>query len=107
MTMQPPSEPGVYISLPQMYQEVQNVSRLVSRRDGKLDGILADNREIKGDVSDHEARIRALELGETPRQRRDEARLASLESGRWPLPAVGALTGLAGVVTGAAALFAR
>ncbi|WP_189986191.1 hypothetical protein [Streptomyces capoamus] len=55
-------------------------------------------------TSDHEARLRALELGETPRQQRDEARLASLlESGRWPLPALGALTGLAGVVTGVVA----
>ncbi|MER6686238.1 hypothetical protein [Streptomyces olivaceoviridis] len=62
MTPQPPPDPCVYISLPQMYQEVQYVSRLVSRMDGKLDGILAESREIKGDVSDHEARIRALEL---------------------------------------------
>ncbi|CAM5476182.1 MULTISPECIES: hypothetical protein [Streptomyces] len=107
MTAQPPPESGVYISPVQMYQEVQHVSRLVSRVDGKLDGILADNREIKGDVSDHEARLRALELGETPRQQRDEVRLASLESGRWPLPALGALTGLAGVATGVAALFMR
>ncbi|KUN32564.1 hypothetical protein AQJ11_03295 [Streptomyces corchorusii] len=107
MTTQPPPDPGVYISLPQMYQEVQHVSRLVSRMDGKLDGILAESREIKGDVSDHEARIRALELGETPRQQRNDARLSSLESGRWPLPALGALTGLAGVATGVAALFMR
>ncbi|MFE3032902.1 hypothetical protein ACFXKY_14810 [Streptomyces canus] len=107
MTTQPPPEPGFYISPVQMYQEVQHVSRLVSRVDGKLDGILADSRDIKGDVSDHETRLRALELGETPRQQRDEARLASLESGRWPLPAIGALTGLAGIVTGAVALFGR
>ncbi|MFF4911323.1 hypothetical protein ACFY2T_41395 [Streptomyces sp. NPDC001260] len=107
MTQLPPEQQGVYISPVQMYQEVQHVSRLVSRVDGKLDGILADNREIKGDVSDHEARLRALELGETPRQQRDEARIASLESGRWPLPALGALMGLAGVATGVAALFVR
>ncbi|MGW4731856.1 hypothetical protein ACWEQC_22280 [Streptomyces shenzhenensis] len=105
--MSMPPDPNVIITPGQMYQEVQNLSRLVSRIDGKLDGILADNREIKGDVSDHETRIRALELGETERQKRDEARLAALESGRWPLPAIGALTGLAGVVTGVVALFAR
>ncbi|MET7694879.1 hypothetical protein ABZT06_44405 [Streptomyces sp. NPDC005483] len=107
MTTQPPTESGVYISPVQMYQEVQNLSRLVSRMDGKLDGILADSRETKGHVTDHEARLRALELGETPRQLRDEARIASLESARWPLPAIGALTGLAGVATGVAALFVR
>ncbi|MGW0885341.1 hypothetical protein [Streptomyces sp. NPDC002671] len=107
MTTQPPPEPGVNVSPAQMYQEVQHVSRLVSRMDGKLDGILTDNREIKGDVSDHEGRIRALKVGETPRQQRDAARLASLESGRWPLPDIGALTGVARVVTGVAALHAR
>lgn len=105
--MSTPPDPHVIITPGQMYQEVQQVSRLVSRIDGKLDGILVDNREIKSDVSDHEARIRALELGDTERQRTDSARLSALESGRWPLPALGALTGLAGVATGVAALFLR
>ncbi|MEV7599851.1 hypothetical protein AB0O91_20955 [Kitasatospora sp. NPDC089797] len=36
-----------------------------------------------------------------------EGRLDSLERGRWPLPAIGALTGLAGLVAGVAPLISR
>ncbi|MET9461959.1 hypothetical protein ABZY05_44210 [Streptomyces canus] len=106
MTVQPP-DPGVYISPTQTYAEVQRLVRTVDQINGKIDRILEDNREIKGDVSDHETRLRALELGETERQKRETMRIDELETRRWPLPAIGALAGLAGVVTGFVALFAR
>jgi hypothetical protein len=98
---------GVYISSAQTYAEVLKLIRKVDLLDSKLDQILEETREIKGDLSAQEARIRSIELGETERQRRDAARLNSLEARRWPLPAVGALSGLAGAVTGAVALFVR
>lgn len=108
MTAQPPPpDPGVYISAPQMYAEVQRLGRTVDQINGKLDRVLDDNREIKDDLSDHETRIRALELGETERQRRDEARLVALETRRWPLPTIGAVTGVAGVLVAVAAMFIR
>jgi hypothetical protein len=55
---------------------VQRLAQMVAQIDGKLDRLLADNTQIRADLSDHEQRLRALELGETERQRRDEARLA-------------------------------
>lgn len=106
MTAQPP-DPGVYISPAQTYAEVQRLGRKVDQIDGKLDRILDETHEIKGDLSDHETRLRALELGETPRQVRDEVRLAALETRRWPLPTIGAVTGVAGVATAVVALFQR
>lgn len=106
MTMQPP-DPGVYISPAQTYAEVQRLGRLVDQIDGKLDRILDETREIKEDLSDHETRLRALERGETPRQIRDETRLAALETRRWPLPTIGAVTGVAGAAVAAVALFMR
>ncbi|GAA4031019.1 hypothetical protein [Streptomyces plumbiresistens] len=98
MTVQPP-DPGVCISPTRTYAEVQRLVRTVDQINGKINRILEDNREIKGDVSDHEMRLRALELGETPRQQRDEARLAALETRRWPLPTIRAVTGVAGMAT--------
>ncbi|MCM3264760.1 hypothetical protein M3765_12110 [Streptomyces thermoviolaceus] len=55
---------------------MQRLAQMVAQIDGKLDRLLADNTQIRADLSDHEQRLRALELGETERQRRDEARLA-------------------------------
>ncbi|MER6557858.1 hypothetical protein ABT300_08835 [Streptomyces sp. NPDC001027] len=105
--MSTPPDSGVVITAGQMYQEVQHVSRMVSRMDGKLDGILADTREIKGDVLDHEARIRALELGGTDLQKRETARIDDLETRRWPLPALGAVAALVGAAGGVAGFFLR
>ncbi|PWI06544.1 hypothetical protein DIZ27_32920 [Streptomyces sp. NWU339] len=106
MTAQPP-DPGVYIPPAQMYAEVQRLGRKVDQIDGKLDRFLEEMREVKSDLSDHEARIRALELGETERQKRNEARIAGAEARRWPLPAIGAATGVAGAVTAVVAMFVR
>lgn len=78
-------DPGVYISSAQMYQEMRSLHDAVTRMDTKLDGLAGQSVTI----ADHENRIR------------------SLERGRWPLPSLAALTGLAGAATGAAALFLR
>lgn len=84
-----PAEAGIYISLPQMYEEVKTLTQTVGRIEGKLDQSLRENADLRTSVNDHEARIR------------------SLERGRWPLPTVGVLGGLAGAVTGALALFVK
>jgi hypothetical protein len=75
-----PAEAGIYISLPQMYEEVKTLTQTVGRIEGA---------DLRTSVNDHETRIR------------------SLERGRWPLPTVGVLGGLAGAVTGAIALFIK
>jgi hypothetical protein len=86
----PASDPaGVYISSAQMYQELRSLSDGLTRVETKLDSIGQGLHDLDKDVSDHEARIRTL------------------EKARWPLPSLGALAGLAGAATGAAALFHR
>ncbi|MBA4865900.1 hypothetical protein H1V43_32060 [Streptomyces sp. PSKA54] len=87
-------DPGVYISPAQTYQEVRDLSRKFDRIEAKLDGVLNETRDIRGDVTDHETRLRSLEKGETELQKRETARIDALEKGRWPLPSVAALTAL-------------
>ncbi|MEU3782695.1 hypothetical protein [Streptomyces sp900129855] len=105
--MNAPQDPGVYISPAQTFEEVRGLSRKVDQIDGKLDRILDETREIKGDLSDHESRIRALELGETERQKRETARIDELETRRWPLPAIGAVAALVGAAGGVAGFILR
>ncbi|WP_256074044.1 hypothetical protein [Streptomyces sp. PpalLS-921] len=81
-----PQDPGVYISPAQMYQEVRSLAQAVGRIESKIDGILDDTRDIRTDLGDHEQRLRTLERA------------------RWPLPTLGALTGVAGAAAGVLAL---
>ncbi|MBV7671363.1 hypothetical protein STHAL_18095 [Streptomyces halstedii] len=81
-----PQDPGVYISPAQMYQEVRSLAQAVGRIESKIDGILDDTRDIRTDLADHETRLRTLERA------------------RWPLPTLGALTGVAGAAAGVLAL---
>lgn len=83
------SDPGVYISTAQMYQEVRDLTQTVGRIESKMDGFIDEAKDIRSDVQDHELRIRTLERA------------------RWPLPTIGVLAGVAGAATGALALFAR
>lgn len=83
--MQPPADPGVYISSAQMYQEMRSLHDVVTRVDSKLDALSGQGRQLQ----DHETRLRTLERG------------------RWPLPTIATLAGIAGATTGALALFAR
>ncbi|MEV0691767.1 hypothetical protein [Streptomyces sp. NPDC050388] len=82
-------DPGVYISSAQMYQEVRDLAQTVGRIESKVDGFLDETKDIRGDLQDHELRIRTLERA------------------RWPMPTIGVLAGVAGAATGAIALFAR
>ncbi|MFJ9027553.1 hypothetical protein ACIRQP_03355 [Streptomyces sp. NPDC102274] len=81
-----PPDPGVYISPAQTYQEVRGLAEAVGRIETKIDGILDDTKDIRGDLQDHEVRLRALERA------------------RWPLPTIGILAGVAGTATGILAL---
>ncbi|MFI2037620.1 hypothetical protein ACH470_23675 [Streptomyces bottropensis] len=60
---------------------------------------LVSQRQDQADqrLTDHEARLAALERGETERQKRDSTRLDALERARWPLPSVAALVALVGL----------
>lgn len=82
-------DPGVFISSAQMYTELRSLSDGLTRVETKLDGIAQGMTDLGKDVADHETRIRTLERG------------------RWPLPTIGVLAGVAGAATGAVALFAR
>lgn len=82
----PGTDPGVYISSAQMYQEMRALHDAVTRVETKLDGLRDDNAAVREDLADHEMRLRALERG------------------RWPLPTVAALAGVAGAATGVMAL---
>lgn len=75
-------DPGVYISSAQTYQEVRDLARTVDRIESKLDGVLDEQKDIRGDMQDHEMRLRTLERA------------------RWPMPTLGVLTGVVGTATG-------
>ena len=77
-------DPGVYISPAQTYQEVRDLAKTVGRIEVKLDGILNETKDIRTDLADHEARLRALEA--MPKSSDIEPRVTTLEKGRWPLP---------------------
>ncbi|WP_432193821.1 hypothetical protein [Streptomyces sp. bgisy027] len=71
---------GVYISPAQTYQEVQNLVRAVGRLEAKVDRFLDEAKDIRQDVSDHEVRIRALEHGQSERQRTETNRVDTVET---------------------------
>ncbi|GGV80521.1 hypothetical protein [Streptomyces thermoviolaceus] len=73
-------DPGVYISPSQTYAEVQNLVKTVSRIESKVDRFLDEAKDIRQDVSDHEVRIRALEHGNTERQRAEANRADAVDS---------------------------
>jgi hypothetical protein len=75
----PIPDPGVYISPAQTHAEVRRIADGQIRMESKLDAILGDQRDHRESLTDHEARIRRL------------------EAGRWPLPTLAALSGLAAV----------
>ncbi|GHA61177.1 hypothetical protein GCM10010330_11340 [Streptomyces tendae] len=89
-------EQGVVISNAQMYQEVRDLAKTVGRIEAKIDGVLNETRDIRADLADHEARLRALEA--MPKSSEIEPRVATLERARWPLPSLAALTGIGALV---------
>ncbi|WP_237521301.1 MULTISPECIES: hypothetical protein [unclassified Streptomyces] len=62
------------------------MAQAVGRIESKIDGILDETKDIRTDLGDHEQRLRTLERA------------------RWPLPTLGALTGVAGAAAGVLAL---
>ncbi|MEH0556024.1 hypothetical protein [Streptomyces sp. B21-101] len=64
---------------------------------GSLDLVKQRQDQTDQRISDHEARLAALERGETERQKRDMARLDALERNRWPLPSIAAVVALVGL----------
>lgn len=93
----PPPDPGVYISPAQTYQEVRGLSQAVGRIEGKLDQALRENADLRGDVQDHEDRLRRLEAA--PKTTDLAPRVQEVEKLVWRA------AGAAGVVGAAAGIF--
>lgn len=74
------SSDGVYISPAQTYQEVQNLVAAFTRLESKVDRFLDEAKDIRQDVGDHEERLRAVEHGQTERQRTETARVDAVEA---------------------------
>lgn len=74
------SPEGVYISPAQTYAEVQNLVKAMGRLEAKMDRFLDEAKDIRQDVSDHEVRLRAVEHGQTERQRTETARIDAVET---------------------------
>ena len=68
-----PLQQGVLVNWREIYDAVVRLT-------GRVDVVIMQTDEQKGDVKDHEIRIRQL------------------EANRWPLPTLGALTGIAALI---------
>ncbi|MEW1658578.1 hypothetical protein [Streptomyces sp. NPDC093707] len=77
---------------------------LVVQRHDQTDAQIKDHARRH---DDHDVRLDVVERGETDRQKRDSARLDSLERARWPLPSVAALVGVVGLALSLWQLAAR
>lgn len=87
---QPQDQFTVQITGREIYNELLRVSQNVDRVEGKVDRVEAKLNDSvidrESDHKDHEARIR------------------SLERGRWPLPSIAALAAIAAIVVSVLAL---
>lgn len=57
--------PGVVVTLPEIYRDVQETKTRVNAMDNKLDKFLSVNERLdshKSDISEHDDRIRKLEI---------------------------------------------
>lgn len=71
---------GVYISPAQTYAEVQQLVRGVGQLEAKIDKFLDEAKDIRADINDHEIRLRALEHGQSERQRTETVRIDTAET---------------------------
>ena len=94
-------EPGIYISPTQMYTEVRALAEGVGRIEGKLDQALRENVDLRGDIQDHEKRLRELEA--QPKVGELVNRLQGVEHQTWR--AAGASAALAATFSVAAGIF--
>jgi hypothetical protein len=86
----PPDQPyGVVIRSREVWDKLCSVEAAVQVIRSELTPTVKDHGK---QLDDQEKRIRALELGETERQKRESGRIDGLEKGRWPLPSVAAVT---------------
>lgn len=74
-------DPGIYISPTQMYTEVRGLAEVVGRIEGKLDQALRENVDMRGDIQDHEKRLRDLEA--EPKASAINARVEKVEHQTW------------------------
>lgn len=74
--------PGLNIPWDSFVTEVRRVADGLIRVEAKLDSLASNDQAANERHADHEKRLRAL------------------EAARWPLPTLGALIGVAGVVLG-------
>lgn len=70
----------VTIGAREIYDELKTVGGQLDRLGGKVDAVAGAHEDIRSDLLDHETRIRTLERG------------------RWPLPSMAALLGLASLI---------
>ncbi|MCG6499475.1 hypothetical protein [Kitasatospora sp. A2-31] len=85
----PAPDAGIVITTSQMYEEVRRVGDGLIRLEAKLDALTTADRDVDSRLGDHESRLRRL------------------EAGRWPLPTLGALTGLAALGVAVVPLVSR
>ncbi|MET8826512.1 hypothetical protein ABZX40_28295 [Streptomyces sp. NPDC004610] len=71
----------------------------------KLDTIGQGMSDLGRHVADHESRLRALEAA--PKTTELEPRVTALEGRSFPLPSIGALTGIGALVVAVIALLLR
>lgn len=94
-------EPGIYISPTQMYQEVRALAEGVGRIEGKLDQALRENVDLRGDIQDHEKRLRELEA--QPKTADLNNRVEKVEQQTWR--SAGASAVIAGICVVAGQVF--
>lgn len=83
--MTTPSDPGVYISTGQMYQEVRALHEAMTRVEAKLGQILDSGRALASTQREHEERLRELEEYRLPARGEDhEKRLRAIEGRQLP-----------------------
>jgi len=91
-------DPGIYISTTQMYQEVRGLAEVVGRIEGKLDQALRENVDLRGDIQDHEKRLRDLEA--EPKASAISGRVEKIEHQTWRSAGASAVIAGACVVLG-------
>jgi hypothetical protein len=83
--MTAPSDPlGIHIGAREIYDKLTDVDRKVSDVGGKVDRLSDQHTDLRTDMTEMRADY--------------EARLRSLERGRWPLPSLAALIALASLI---------
>lgn len=97
--MTQPEGGGVLITLADVYKLVVGLA-------ARVDQALAKHEQVERTIAEHDAELRPL-AGAADRLTDHEARLRTLERGRWPLASLTVLFALGSLVVAAIALYAR